>query len=119
MSLSQQSEHLLPEEKFEDIYTDEEKLENQAEQMQLPPQSKWGSKGVGFIVSMFLVAALFLVAVTSAWVASTKPEAQKVAKASSAEDFLSQAARAAGDTYLIGVGKADITGYAKCNPKFS
>ena len=112
MSLSQHSEPLLAEEKFEDVYTDEEKLENLTDRTQLPAQSKWSRKGMGFIVSMLLIATLFLVAITSAWVASTRPESEKVAKVSSAEEFLSQAARAAGDTYLIGVGKADITGYA-------
>ena len=70
---------------------------------------------MAMIVSLLLVAALFLVAGTSAWVASTKPEAPKVTEASSPEQFLTQAARAAGDTYLIGVGKADITGYVTCD----
>jgi len=115
MSSSQHSEPLLSEEKFEDIYTDEEKLELQDTRTQLSTHSKWSRKGMAMIVSLLLVAALFLVAGTSAWVASTKPEAPKVTEASSPEQFLTQAARAAGDTYLIGVGKADITGYVTCD----
>ena len=110
MSFPQHSEPLLSDDSFGDVYTEEEKLENQTYGAPIPAQSKWSRKGLAFVVSLLLVAAMFLVAGTSAWASSSKPEVQKVAAASSAEEFISQAARAVGDTYLIGVGKADITG---------
>ena len=108
MSLSQHSEPLLSEsEKFEDEHVDTETL-----QVSLRPR-KWSSTRIASFACILLSLALLFLVGTSAWVAKPQKDAQPVLDESAAA-WLSHATRATGDTYLLGVGKADITGYALC-----
>jgi neutral ceramidase len=105
MPSSQQYEALPVEEKLED------------EQPSTTPQTpKWSKARMALVCSLLFLVSFALVAATAraltrhAQVTETSIEDEDEAAESWLKEHLT---RASGDTYLIGVGKADITGYVK------
>jgi hypothetical protein len=82
----------------------EEKSEDEI--LALAKVSKWSKKAIALVASMLLLGSLLLVIGASTFFAKdTVVETEEI----SPEEWL--AARATGDQYLLGVGKADMTGY--------
>ncbi|KAH8601598.1 Neutral/alkaline nonlysosomal ceramidase [Bisporella sp. PMI_857] len=96
---------MYPSQHSEPLLSEDEKFDNEIPD--LPRRSKWSKKGMACVASVVLMAALFLVVGTTAWVAKT-PDVTPMSD-KPAEEWLART-RATGDTYLLGVGKADITG---------
>jgi neutral ceramidase len=98
----------------------EEKLED--EQPRNPPHTpKWRKTRLAVAFSFFFLLSFTLVAVTARALTRHPPASEtsiqdeEEAAESWVKDHLT---RASGDTYLIGVGKADITGYVKKDSLF-
>jgi neutral ceramidase len=90
----------------------EEKLEDG--QPEAPANnSKWSKRATLWVLSMLAFASLLLVIGTGALSGRTPVYESPVEES----DWLAHATRAAGDQYLLGVGKADITGYVNCPPQ--
>jgi len=91
----------------------EEKTEDERQPEVRPHNSGWSKQSVAFIVSILLLASfIFAYGATEFTGRSSKrPAVQPVMGEA---EWLAHATRAAGDQYLLGVGKADITGYVNC-----
>lgn len=84
------------------------------EQSSSPPQRKWSKTRQAFVFSLLFLLSLTLVTVTARALTRPTPVSETSIKEQdkAAESMLKEhLTRASGDTYLIGVGKADITGY--------
>jgi len=77
------------------------------------PQQRWSKKLVAMVATLVLLISLLAVVGSAAFTHSKEnfQEQQQQEELDQAE-WLAQATRATtGDQYLLGVGKADITGY--------
>ena len=83
-------------------------------ELEIPARtSRWSKKVVvGGILAAILVTVLLVVSLGSM---GREEPIQTTTNSSPLEDpdWLAHATKATGDTYLIGVGKADITGYVQ------
>jgi neutral ceramidase len=89
----------------------EEKLED--EELETPVRtSRWGKKADAWGISTAVLAILLLVVGIGAFTRKVPVDNSPFED----QEWLAHATRATGDSYLIGVGKADITGYQKQTP---
>ena len=85
----------------------EEKLDSEEPGVPVKPPRR-NPTLVAFTISLvFLVSLVVVLGTVKAWTALTDTESIM----DNPEALLAHAARATGDQYLLGVGKADITGY--------
>ena len=78
------------------------------EQLAAPVKgSRWTKKTAAWVISVLVLASVVIFAGAGAWTKKTPVEQTPVEE----PEWLAHATRAAGDQYLLGVGKADITGY--------
>jgi hypothetical protein len=91
----------------------EEKVEHEA--LDTPTQrSRWSNKVTVLVASMLLIISLLVLGLATSKVteAETKLVIEPVTEADHSEWVAAEmGSRATGDEYLLGVGKADITGY--------
>ena len=98
---------------------DQEKHQNEAENETpaIPSRSQARSKKFYFaIASLIAVGLLALVASTSPWASEAEPVpglADAMPMDDESREFLANLGRAGDQQYLLGVGKADITGYVE------
>lgn len=92
----------------------EEKSED--EELDAPVRnSRWGKKAAAWFISTVVLTILLLLVVGIGAVTKTVPSPVDNSPFEDPE-WLAHATRATGDSYLIGVGKADITGYERKIP---
>jgi hypothetical protein len=100
MSSSQQYQALPVEEKL-----DGDQSSNQ------PQTRKWSKTRIGLIFSLLLLVSFAIVGATTRTLTRQTPAVKTSIEDPDSEWLREHLTRATGDTYLIGVGKADITGY--------
>lgn len=71
--------------------------------------ARWGRKSTAWAISAVLLTSLLVLLIGIGGLVMRKPP-QVVPSEKSSGEWLAHASRAAGDQYLLGVGKADITG---------
>jgi hypothetical protein len=92
---------------YSELLVEEKQDEGQADSM--VNDSRWGRKATTWTISMVALAFLLLLGLGIGTLVSRTPSEKFPAEDANAE-WLAHASRASGDQYLLGVGKADITG---------
>lgn len=87
----------------------EEKLDD--EQLVVPPQiSRWSKTRIAFVFSLLFLVSFTIVAATARALTRYSPIFESSVEDEDPQWLREHLTRTTGDTYLIGVGKADITG---------
>lgn len=105
--LTRQDASLLP--AVRETSVDEKLVDEPAELT--PTSSRWSKKAIAFGASALLLSVSLLVFGGSKLMVKNTTDIETPVGEDQSE-WLANAARATGDQYLLGVGKADITGYA-------
>ena len=88
----------------------EEKLDGDQPSNQ-PQTRKWSKTRIGLVLSLLVLVSFAIFGVTTRTLTRQTPAVKTPIEDPDTEWLREHLTRATGDTYLIGVGKADITGY--------
>lgn len=97
--------------KYTELPAEEKQEEDDLQSPTTLQAPKWSKKARVGIISVFILVLLMLLIGIGELAIKSEPEELPLKGSESDEEVFEKKIRATGDQYLLGVGKADITGY--------